>query len=178
MDFSAGLINTFPFLVGILFQPAVAAVGYSLTLYPRKSTPSSSGLSFVFPSLSVSPRGFRNSVRFSFTFSSFSFEFESTKMSSANRTGKLPFSRIITSSTPFIVMLNIVGDIGPPCGTPCLLLVRLPLSSTLAFNHCFKTFRFIGMFASNHSWLTESYAFAMSTLNRNLLPAPLVSVHT
>ena len=75
-------------------------------------------------------------------------------------------------------MLKIVGDIGPPCGTPKSLGYSLSLSNIPAFSHCLTIHLSMGMLFNNQLWFTVSYALLMSTFKIFLFAAgPAITIH-
>jgi hypothetical protein len=88
-------------------------------------------------------------------------------MSSAYRTGEQNLIFVTSVSTPFITILNIVGEIEPPCGTPSVVSENTPLSMIPASNHVFTTLLLSGRFFIIYLCITLSYAFLMSMLSIN-----------
>ena len=60
-----------------------------------------------------------------------------------------------------------VGEMGPPCGTPCSVFEYWPLYKTPASNQVRTTLLLIGVLSNIHLCSTESYAFLISMLSIN-----------
>ena len=69
-----------------------------------------------------------------------------------------------------------VGEIGPPCGTPISGNSIVLLSIIPVLIHSRKTDLCIGTLFKSQVWLTLSYALRMSIFSNSLLPAPLVKI--